>query len=158
VKYALAALMLLPAPVVAQELVFDITPVEVCIRAGGGESCAGKAAEQCMQATPGGHTTVAMSGCSQREATYWDGWLNTVYQQLYASLAAQDASAPSYAPKQADALRDMQRGWIGFRDAKCAYEASQWGGGTGAGPASASCHLHETARQMLYLQSSQMGN
>ena len=74
-KYALAALMLLPAPGVAQELVFDITPTAACIRAGGGESCAGKAAEQCMQATPGGHTTVAMSGCRHREGTYWDGRL-----------------------------------------------------------------------------------
>jgi uncharacterized protein YecT (DUF1311 family) len=158
VKRLIAALMLLPAPVVAQELVFDIAPVEACIRAGGGESCAGKAAEHCMMATPGGDTTAGMSGCSHRETTYWDGWLNTVYQHLFASLAAQDAQAPSYAPKQAEALRGMQRAWIGFRDAKCAYEASQWGGGTGAGPASASCHLHETARQMLYLQSMQMGN
>ncbi len=51
----------------------------------------------------------------------------------------------------------MQRAWIGFRDAKCGYEAAQWGGGTGAGPASVTCHLHETARQMLYLQSSRLG-
>lgn len=151
------ALMLLPVNAMAQELVFDIAPVEACIRAGGGEGCAGEASGACMEATPGGETTVGMVGCLDRERAHWDGWLNAVYQQLYAKLAVQDAQADSYAPKQAVALRDMQRAWIGFRDAKCGFEASQWGGGTGAGPAAVGCHLHETARQMLYLQSSGLG-
>jgi uncharacterized protein YecT (DUF1311 family) len=153
-----AALMLVPLPVGAQDLVFDIAPVEACIRAGGGEGCAGQAASACMEATPGGQTTVGMGGCLDRERADWDGWLNAVYQQLYVNLAAQDAQVASAAPRQAEALRDMQRAWIGFRDAKCGYEAAQWGGGTGAGPASVSCHLHETARQMLYLQSSRLGD
>lgn len=155
--WLIAAAMLLPVSAMAQELVFDIAPVEACIRAGGGESCAGKAAERCIEATPGGYSTIAMSGCTDRERAHWDGWLNIVYQQLYAKLAVQDAQAPSHAPKQAEALRDMQRAWIAFRDAKCGFEAAQWGGGTGAGPASVNCHLHETARQMLYLQSSRLG-
>jgi uncharacterized protein YecT (DUF1311 family) len=152
------ALMVLGAtPLAAQDLVFDIAPVEACIRANGGEDCAGRAADKCMEQSPGGYTTVGMGACTDHERAYWDGWLNTVYQQLYAKLAAEDAQIQSHAPKQAEALRDMQRAWIGFRDAKCGYVASQWGGGTGAGPAAVSCHLHETARQMLYLQSSQMG-
>jgi len=150
-------LLMQPAGAVAQELVFDIAPVVACIEAGGGEACAGKAAERCIEATPGGYTTVGMTGCTDREREVWDGWLNTVYQQLYARLAAQDAQAPSYAPDQAPALREMQRAWIAFRDAKCGYEASQWGGGTGAGPAAVNCHLHATARQMLYLQTSKLG-
>lgn len=154
----IAALMLMPLPVAAQEILFDIAPVEACIRAGGGETCAGKAAEKCMEVTPGGHTTVGMGTCADRERAYWDGWLNAVYQQLYARLAAQDAQVPSHAPKEAGALCEMQRAWIGFRDAKCGYEAAQWGGGTGAGPASVTCHLHETARQMLYLQSGRLGD
>lgn len=152
-----ASALFLPGPLLAQDLVFNIAPVEACIRAGGGEACAGKAASACMDASPGGQTTVGMGGCLDRERAYWDGWLNTVYQQLYARLAAEDATVPSYAPKQAPALREMQRAWIGFRDAKCGYEAAQWGGGTGAGPASVNCQLHETARQMLYLQSSRLG-
>lgn len=155
-RLALALMVLAPAAA-ALELVFDIAPVESCLRAGGGESCAGKAAEQCIDATPGGQTTVGMGGCLDRERAAWDGWLNAVYQQLHAKLAAQDAAYVSAAPKQAPALQDMQRAWIRFRDAKCAYEASQWGGGTGAGPAAVSCYLHETARQMLYLQSSRLG-
>jgi uncharacterized protein YecT (DUF1311 family) len=154
----IAALMLVPLPVAAQELVFDIAPVEACIRAGGGESCAGQAASACMEMSPGGQTTLGMVGCLDRERAYWDGWLNAVYQQLAVRFSALDAQAPTHAPKQAGALRDMQRAWIGFRDAKCGYEASQWGGGSGAGPASVTCHLHETARQMLYLQSSPLGD
>lgn len=151
------AAMLLPVPAMAQDLIFDIAPVEACLQAGGGEECAGLAAEQCINATPGGYSTVGMGACTDYERDAWDGWLNEVYQNLSAKLKVEDAEAMSFAPKQADALRDMQRAWIGYRDAKCAYVASQWGGGTGAGPASVSCHLHETARQMLYLQSSQMG-
>ena len=52
---------------------------------------------------------------------------------------------------QADSLRDMQRAWIGFRDARCTYEASLWQGGTGASPAVLNCRLQETAEQALYL-------
>ena len=156
-RAVLAVLMLCPVPVAAQVLVFDIAPVEACIRAGGGESCAGQAAAACMEATPGGQTTVGMGGCLDRERAQWDGWLNTVYQQHHATLAARRAEVLSHARDEAEALRDMQRAWIAFRDAKCAYEAAQWGGGTGAGPAAINCHLHETARQMLYLQTRRLG-
>ena len=149
--------MLSPTVAGAQTLVFDIAPVEVCMRAGGGEACAGRAAARCIEASPGGQTTVGMTGCTDRERAQWDDWLNTVYRRLSAVLAAQDSQAPSYAPKQAETLREMQRAWIAFRDAKCDHEAAQWGGGTGAGPATASCLLHETARQMLYLRSSRLG-
>lgn len=148
---------MLPLPAMAQDLMFDIAPVEACLQAGGGEECAGLAAAQCIDASPGGYTTVGMGACTDYERAAWDGWLNEVYRALSAKLKAQDAEAMSFAPKQAEALRDMQRAWIGYRDAKCSYVASQWGGGTGAGPASVTCHLHETARQMIYLQSSQMG-
>ena len=45
----------------------------------------------------------------------------------------------------------MQRKWIDFRDAACAFEASKWGGGTGGGPAATQCHLTLTAQQYLRL-------
>jgi len=56
------------------------------------------------------------------------------------------------APAQAEALRDMQRAWIAFRDATCTYEASQWSGGTGQGPAYEGCVMRMTAEQTLYLE------
>lgn len=159
-KRLIAALVLLPAPVVAKDLVFDIAPVTACLAAGGGEDCAGKAAEHCIEATPGGYTTVGMGACANREREWWDARLNVVYKNLRAKLRAQDAEAASYssyAPKQAEALLAMQRAWIGFRDTKCDFERSQWGGGTGGGPAAVSCHLHETARQTLYLTDGVLG-
>ncbi|MFU8778474.1 MAG: lysozyme inhibitor LprI family protein [Roseovarius sp.] len=151
------AALMLPAPGMAQDLAFDIAPLEMCLRDGGGMGCAGAAAALCMEQSPGGETTVGMGGCLDRERAYWDDQLNAVYREVIERAADLDVNASEYAPKQAEALRDMQRAWIGYRDAKCSYVASQWGGGTGAGPASVSCHLHETARQMLYLQSSQLG-
>ena len=45
----------------------------------------------------------------------------------------------------------MQRSWIAFRDAACSYEASRWGGGSGAGPAATGCVMQLTARQALRL-------
>ena len=47
----------------------------------------------------------------------------------------------------------MQRAWIRFRDAKCAYARSHWGGGTGAGPAGVECLMRETAEQTWYIES-----
>jgi len=51
-----------------------------------------------------------------------------------------------------ESLRTMQRAWISFRDASCLYEQAQWMGGTGGGPATQACHMHETARQALKLE------
>lgn len=51
-----------------------------------------------------------------------------------------------------EALRNMQRAWINYRDAGCLYEQAQWFGGTGGGPATMACHMHETARQTLVLE------
>ncbi|MFT5363966.1 MAG: hypothetical protein ACI9VX_001592 [Dinoroseobacter sp.] len=51
----------------------------------------------------------------------------------------------------------MQRAWIEYRDATCSYEAAQWGGGTGAGPAFAGCLTRLTAEQALYLEFEGMG-
>ena len=157
-KRPIVALTLLPAPLMAQNLVFDIAPVEACLEAGGGEDCAGKAAELCIEATPGGYTTVGMGACTNRELEWWDARLNTVYKDLRARLRLRDADAPDHAPKEAGALLEMQRAWIGFRDARCAFERAQWGGGTGGGPAAISCHLHETARQTQYLASGVWGD
>lgn len=140
----------------AQDLVFDPSHTLTCIAATpdhhAAEACFGTSAERCMSDTPGGYSTVAMGGCMSAEAEFWDDRLNAAYRELRAQDQRQDAEAPDHAPAQAEALRDMQRAWIGFRDATCAYEASQWGGGTGQGPAYAGCVMRMTAAQTLYLQ------
>ena len=60
-----------------------------------------------------------------------------------------NADDPRIVEKIADSLRDMQRAWITFRDAKCDWETVQWGGGTGAGPARLSCLMHILLKLIL---------
>jgi uncharacterized protein YecT (DUF1311 family) len=105
-----------------------------------------------MNTTSGGYSTVAMTGCLDREIGFWDRMLNATYKTALERAAESDAAnAGMNAPSQQEALRDMQRAWIPFRDASCAYARSQWGGGTGGGPAALACYLDLTARQAILL-------
>lgn len=155
---ALAAFTLAAPGAHAQDLTFDIKDTQHCLSTSGTyaemQSCIGASANACMSATDMGGTTVGMGGCIDRELRYWDDRLNASYRSLRAKDRAEDAeygSAPGYA-KQANALRDMQRAWIAYRDATCDYERAQWGGGTGGGPATLGCLMRLTGRQALYLE------
>ncbi|MBV0911416.1 lysozyme inhibitor LprI family protein [Anianabacter salinae] len=150
-------LSLLAAPVAAQELIFSGDTPQWCLDEAAGEAerrdCIGVAASACMEDTPGGGSTAGMSGCLDLERAYWDDRLNAVYQDLLASDRADDADygGPNL-PSKAEALRDMQRAWIAYRDGRCDYEYSQWGGGTGGGPAILGCLMQLTGEQVLYLE------
>jgi len=101
-----------------------------------------------------GSTNVGMGFCYGAERDDWDARLNASYTQLMAIEKAIDAELEqlgSAAPKTAPVLRDMQRAWIAFRDASCNYEGSQWGGGSGTGPAMSLCAMRMTAEQALTL-------
>ncbi|MCG6903206.1 MAG: DUF1311 domain-containing protein [Rhodobacter sp.] len=158
-KWALlAAALVLGTPAGAQELVFNLYHTQSCLDAApdpaAQRACIGASANACMSATGMGGTTIGMSGCIDRELGYWDGRLNDSYQRLRARERSEDAGyggAAGYV-SQADALRDMQRAWIAFRDATCAYERAQWGGGTGGGPATVGCLMRMTGEQTLYLE------
>jgi uncharacterized protein YecT (DUF1311 family) len=105
--------------------------------------------------TPGGDTTIGMMECLDGEVGYWDARLNTAYADRVAIAKEQDAEMRdlgSAAVSIEESLRWMQQAWIAFRDASCLYEQAQWMGGTGGGPATAACHMHETARQALKLE------
>ena len=141
----------------AQDLIFDPAPVEACLAEGASDprQCIGLAAAACVEATPGGTTTVGMGGCADRELSYWDARLNRAYGALRPHMAQMDAgnAIPGRdLPSAEIALRDMQRAWIGFRDARCAYDAAQYGGGTGANPAFLTCMMQETGEQALALE------
>jgi len=104
---------------------------------------------------PGGDTTIGMIECLQDELSYWDKRLNAAYAQRVSAAKQEDAEMNkirSLASTLEDSLRKMQRAWISYRDATCLYEQAQWQGGTGGGPATAACHMHETARQTLRLE------
>ncbi len=148
----------LGGPVRAQpELPFSPAETEACLSQATGparEICVGLSAAACID-TPDGYTTVGMSICLGHELEYWDGRLNAAYETLRESDGRTDAEMAelgSAAPPLVPALREMQRAWISFRDAACAYERAQWGGGTGGGPASVHCAMTITARQALALE------
>jgi len=155
----IALILLVAAPAWADEdsLVYSNVATETCLAEDKGAECIGLSAGQCMENTPGGHSTYGMGGCLSLEADYWDERLNAAYQVFMSSAREADEYNKEMqisVLSQADALRDMQRAWISYRDARCGYEYSLWGGGTGGGPASVSCFMQMTAEQALYLQAS----
>ncbi len=158
-KY-LILLVSLASPVAAQDLVFSPIASENCLGKSEGremaETCIGKSAEVCMTENGAdGSTTVGMGYCLAQELDYWDERLNAAYGALWNVDRAYDAELEdlgSTAPRRAPALREMQRAWIGFRDATCVYEYSAWGGGTGGGPAHAACMMRITGAQALRLE------
>jgi len=153
---ALAAFGMALSPVAAQDLQFDAAGLETCLEqvSDGAQSydCIGRASAACME-QPMGETTPGMAFCLSEEYEIWDAKLNEAYQMLRSDYAALDADRFEGAPALADALRDMQRGWIGYRDARCSFEAAQWYGGTGSSPAFLGCMMQQTAEQTLYLWS-----
>lgn len=150
------AATLAAAPAAADDtLIFSPAATAACFAEGGGlEACVGASAGACMQDTPGGTSTVGMGGCLDLERAYWDDALNAAYRALMAELAAVDADYQDLPPEfgRAPSLRAMQRAWIEYRDARCGFERSLWGSGTGGSPAQLGCLMYETARQALYLE------
>ena len=143
----------------AQEMVYSPAATEACFadiaEGQNPESCIGVSALVCMDANEGGLSTVGMGGCLNRELEYWDARLNDVYHRVRAAAKATDAEMQeigSSVASQADAMRDMQRAWIAYRDTTCEYERTMWGGGTGGGPATVACHMKLTAKQALYFE------
>lgn len=130
-----------------------------CVEGGGRAECIGLSAGVCMETTPGGWTTMGMAACTLAEAEWWDARLNAHYQELMARERLDDSDWPAPEPGTAprpsgvESLRDMQRAWIAWRDATCAYEVLQWFGGTGAAVAGAGCRMELTGLQALRLQS-----
>ncbi|WP_371223523.1 lysozyme inhibitor LprI family protein [Roseovarius sp. 2305UL8-3] len=147
-------LLMIPTALSAQEIDFDITPTASCVASDRGAECIGIAANLCMERNEGGFSTNGMAICTDRELEWWDDRLNLIYKDTKARLQRFDDEKPDYAPSQVEALKDMQRAWIPFRDAKCEFVAAGWGGGSGAGPATLWCLMEETARQTLYLEQS----
>ncbi|SDY07888.1 lysozyme inhibitor LprI family protein [Citreimonas salinaria] len=157
-KAALAVFCLAAAtvPAAAQDLVFSPQATDDCFAAGGlGDTCIGASAQACMVENQGGYSTVAMGFCFDSELQYWDEALNTAYGALrdrLATLDAENAQLGAPVPSSVEALREMQRAWITYRDRRCDYERSLWGGGTGGGPAQLACLMSQTAQQALYLE------
>ena len=154
-------ILLAPAPLAAQHLIYDFSDSTACVAEQedwyGKLQCVGTAAGNCMENTPGGYSTVGMGGCLWSEMEDWDRELNRLYGPTITRLTAEDKEYDSPV-SQADALKALQRAWIPYRDAACAYERSKWGGGTGGGPAEADCMMRMTAERAIALQYDSLGN
>lgn len=147
------------APAIAWDgLRFDPAGIAPCIEDGDGHACIGQAADACMAASEGGYSNLGMVSCIAAELDWWDGELNAVYRDLRARERQLDTDwsddIPGLGPRPsgADTLRDVQRAWIGFRDASCTYEALDWWGGSGARLIEVTCRLQMTAEQTLRLR------
>jgi len=116
--------------------------------------CVGRSAQACMMTRDGG-TTLGMIDCLQGEERYWQGRLAAAYGERLRAARKEDAAMNSIRPAEASlegSLVAMQTAWEAYRNAACLYEQAQWLGGSGAGPATMACHMHETARQALKLE------
>ena len=132
----------------AQDLTFHPDPVIDCLadatEPAMRQSCIGTAANLCMIDNPGGSSTPGMGFCLDQERALWDARLNDIYMDLLAQY--EDRTDIK------DNLREMQRAWITYRDARCDYEFVQWNGGTGQGPALSACLMTATAEQTFVLE------
>ncbi len=156
-RVVLFSLLCLTGAASAQEQVFEISEVEICLAGHvvDKRSCIGKAAAHCSQNSLGGETSFGMGGCLEKELIYWDAALNSAYLALIEQVRQIDADAEKNewrVAKQVPALRKAQRAWIAYRDATCEYEYATWSGGTGGGPALLSCLMTLTGEQALRLQ------
>ena len=136
---------------------FDPGALTNCLADGHGAACIGRGAEACTMTTPGGGSNIGYGACIEAERSWWDIELNTAYQMRMNEARSIDREAPIPGlrprPSDVESLRAMQRAWIAFRDATCAFEELQWWGGTGAGAAGNACRMRMTGEQTLYLRS-----
>jgi uncharacterized protein YecT (DUF1311 family) len=150
---ALGFFLLTATPALAQKE-FEPTAAERktigdCIDKTAGDSeleqmskCIGLVADPCPDA-PNANTFTIVA-CNMREQKIWDERLNDWYGQARAQLK-DDAAA-------AGALKDAQRAWIQFRDAKCGYWEKRYEGGTFASVAADNCTRIETGPRALEMR------
>jgi uncharacterized protein YecT (DUF1311 family) len=102
----------------------------------------GIVADPCPNA-PGANTFTIVA-CHMREQKIWDGYLNQWYGEAEKRLADEPAALT--------ALKEAQRAWIAFRDAKCDYWEKRYAGGTFASVVTGDCMRVETGRRALEMR------
>jgi uncharacterized protein YecT (DUF1311 family) len=153
--FAVASMLAIPAS--AQPSDFDPEATESCLAAAPTDlaSCIGHSADVCMLESAGGETTLGMGVCLSAELAWWSMRLEAAEAEVAGAAEAMDAemrAIGSAAPSQSEAFAGMQAAWADWRDAACDWERSQWGGGSGGGPATAACLMRHTGEQALALE------
>jgi uncharacterized protein YecT (DUF1311 family) len=141
------------------DLVFSTEITESCLAEAGGlpaaESCIGKAAIACMEATEGGTSTFGQNACLDAELFYWDGRFNAAFASVLEHAEAYDEEMQTEENgllTLAGALRTSNDAWSSYVDVSCEYEMAKYAGGSGAGPANLRCQVTHIARQALWLE------
>lgn len=144
-----AVLCLSAAPAVAQSgsdlLPADQAGMEQCLQSASErgtrpEECLGFVQDPCMDSEEG-QSTAGSVACVAREQSYWDRLLNQSYGRLREN--GDDLANRT--------LRDLQRQWLAWREARCAFEAAQYDGGTYGNVVANLCFTSETARRAIDL-------
>jgi len=117
--------------------------------------CVGDAASLCMDIEEGGHSTLGMMSCLLKERDVWDEQLNEAYGLARDTARFLDKEDLEFFPEFAvrdTQVRDAQRAWIAYRDAKCDMEYGLWGSGSMRQIIGADCLMQMTARRTLELR------
>ena len=101
------------------------------------DQCIGLISDPCIDKD----TSTAVA-CQERETRIWDEKLNAAFKDARAHVDAATG----------EALKEAQRAWIAFRDAKCAVSEKEYDGGTMATIMVADCKRTETGRRALEMQ------
>jgi uncharacterized protein YecT (DUF1311 family) len=104
--------------------------------------CIGLVADLCPEA-PGANTMTIVS-CQIREQKIWDDYLNDWYGEALKRLRDE--------PNAAAALKEAQRAWIQYRDAKCDYWEKRYEGGTFASVATGNCMRVTTGQRAIEMR------
>lgn len=93
---------------------------------------------------------VEIAMCQRVVLAWWDAKLNENYKTRMEVQKTFDAD--NGGADYQDRLRDMQRAWIPYRDAYCAYYAKSQPGGSGAITDELECLITETKSQALTVE------
>ncbi|MCL6283333.1 lysozyme inhibitor LprI family protein [Ruegeria sp. 2012CJ41-6] len=123
----------------------------VAVQAFAEDGTPGAAARQCETRAA---DEVAAIQCYETELEEWDARLNTAYGAAMQGAQANDAreDLPAGARNAADALREMQRAWIAYRDGLCGLDRAGLTPSNTQAMAWTKCRLQETARQTGLLE------
>lgn len=117
----------------------------------GADSCIGLISNKCLEGTM--ETTMDNLRCDAEEIAVWDRRLNVAYKSLQQIYKQNDAEMSEYDGfNRANELREVQRAWIVWRDAKCDFAYGEFRGGTMGKLSASYCQTALTAERALELE------
>jgi len=123
------------------------SPIENCLALAGDDldaqrACIGHFATWCVENTPGGETTVGMIQCVRSEQMQWENVRGAEVNRMRAQ------ETPSQVALLDQAITEHAR----WTEARCAYEASIYEGGSLSRVIAAQCVRNAVAEHALYLR------